>query len=555
MNPAIFYHPDGYETTGPKLMGRHAAGKSFLRAFLEQADNDTFFCLTESSEHAGMFANAVRDAGRSEPVVRLSGLSMARFADAGVIYFPAPPIAPFASQRSLFGHGAWSLCGVTHTLVSETAMDAVTDLLAAPIQPWDALICTSRSGRSVVENLLRGQAEYLKARLGATRFVTPQLPVIPLGLHSADFDFSEADRAAARTVIGAGPDDVVVLFMGRLSFQAKAHPLAMYQALQAARQSAKGEVILVECGIHLSEQSREAFEAAARIACPAIRTIQLDGRDADAPRHAWAGADVFCSLADSLQETFGLTPIEAMAAGLPVVVTDWDGYRETVRHGIDGFRIGTAMPARDPVGDIAARHALKQDSYDLMCAKTAMQVSVDVMQAAQAFARLFANPDLRRTMGEAGRAHARATYDWSVVMPQYKALWAELGQIRAVEAPKLPDAAQGWPARPDPFSAFAAWPTLRTTAATRFVLNGEPARIRTGYANLRGLMLVEFPGAELPPESDVALVIEALASGPLSAGEIAGLLPRPNQRTVLRLLGHLAKLAVIRALPPEAPAP
>lgn len=551
MNPAIFYHPDGYQTSGPKLMGRHAAGKSFLRAFLEQADNDTFFCLAESEAHAAMFAEAVRDAGRSEPVVRLAGLSMGRFAEAGLLYFPAPTLAPLARQRSLFGHGAWSICGVTHTLVSESAMDAVTEMLAAPVQPWDALICTSKSGRSVVENLLRGQAEYLKARLGATRIVTPQLPVIPLGLHSADFDFSEADRAAARAVIGAGPDDVVVLFMGRLSFQAKAHPLAMYQALQAARQSAKGEVILVECGIHSSEKSRQAFEAAARMGCPAIRTIHLDGRDADAPRHAWAGADVFCSLSDNLQETFGLTPIEAMAAGLPVVVTDWDGYRETVRHGIDGFRVGTTMPARDPVGDIAARHALLQDSYDLMCAKTAMQVSVDVVQAAQAFARLFADPQLRRTMGEAGRAHARATYDWSVVMPQYKALWAELGHIRATEAPKLPDAAQGWPARPDPFRTFAAWPTLRTTGATRFALNGEPAHIRAGYANLRKLTLVDFPGAQLPPESDVALVIEALANGPLSAGEIAVLLPAPSQRTVLRLMGHLAKLAVVRALPPQ----
>ena len=28
-----------------------------------------------------------------------------------------------------------------------------------------------------------------------------------------------------------------------------------------------------------------------------------------------------------------------MAAGLPVVVSDWDGYRDTVRDGVDGFRI------------------------------------------------------------------------------------------------------------------------------------------------------------------------------------------------------------------------
>ena len=45
----------------------------------------------------------------------------------------------------------------------------------------------------------------------------------------------------------------------------------------------------------------------------------------------WAAADVFLSLVDNIQETFGITPLEAMAAGLPVVASDWDGYRYTMR--------------------------------------------------------------------------------------------------------------------------------------------------------------------------------------------------------------------------------
>ena len=42
-----------------------------------------------------------------------------------------------------------------------------------------------------------------------------------------------------------------------------------------------------------------------------------------------------------MQETFGLTPIEAMACGVPQVVADWDGYRETVVEGETGFRVPT----------------------------------------------------------------------------------------------------------------------------------------------------------------------------------------------------------------------
>ena len=38
--------------------------------------------------------------------------------------------------------------------------------------------------------------------------------------------------------------------------------------------------------------------------------------------------DIFVSLSDNIQETFGLTPLEGMASGLPVVATDWNGYRD-----------------------------------------------------------------------------------------------------------------------------------------------------------------------------------------------------------------------------------
>ena len=34
-----------------------------------------------------------------------------------------------------------------------------------------------------------------------------------------------------------------------------------------------------------------------------------------------------------------------MAAGVPVVVSDWDGYRYTVNDGVEGFRVPTLSPA------------------------------------------------------------------------------------------------------------------------------------------------------------------------------------------------------------------
>ena len=239
--------------------------------------------------------------------------------------------------------------------------------------------------------------------------------------------------------------------MGRLSFHAKAHPLAMYQALELAAKSSGKQVVLVECGWHANTFIQKAYADAAQLACPSVRVLTLDGRKAEDRQTAWAGADVFCSLSDNIQETFGIVPIEAMAAGLPVVVSDWDGYKDTVRDGVDGFRIPTLMPQAGLGGDLANRHALEIDTYDMYCGHTCSLVAVDVPAAAAAFEKLFNSPELRRQMGEAGQKRAQQVYDWKTIIGQYEALWATQTELRIAGAKDLKPLAHPWPARMDPF--------------------------------------------------------------------------------------------------------
>jgi hypothetical protein len=52
MNAAIYYHPEAYTTDGPKLMGRNAAGESFLRGFISHSKNQEFWIQVEKPEHA-----------------------------------------------------------------------------------------------------------------------------------------------------------------------------------------------------------------------------------------------------------------------------------------------------------------------------------------------------------------------------------------------------------------------------------------------------------------------------------------------------------------------
>lgn len=555
MTAAIYYHPEAYTTSGPKLMGRNAAGESFLRGFVSHSRAASFWAQVEKPEHARHFAASVSALGRTEPVHAVSRGNLGALTQAGVVYYPGPGIGEHAFHRAAFGHGAWSLCGITHTTSSAGAMDALAALLTAPVQPWDAVICTSTAVKDNVTRLLQAQVDYLQARLGIARVVLPQLPVIPLGIHTSDFAFSADQKAAARAALGVGPDTLVVLFMGRLSFHAKAHPLAMYQALEAAARASGKSVVLVECGWHANAFIEKAYADAARLACPSVRVVTLDGRKAEDRQTAWAGADVFCSLSDNIQETFGIVPIEAMAAGLPVVVSDWDGYKDTVRDGVDGFRIPTVMPQAGLAGDLALRHALEVDTYDMYCGHTCSLVAVDVQATAAAFEKLFTQPELRRQMGEAGRARAQALYDWKPIIGQYEDLWDRLNELRAAQSKDLKPLAHPWPARMDPFHAFASYPTQDLTPQT--VLTLVDADLQTALQRTRAyrqLAMVDFAKVILPTEAELELVLRAAAQKEQQKKEeqhptaqaLVQDIPAERQAFVFRSLAWLLKLGVLK---------
>ena len=553
MSAAIYYTPEAYSTSGPKLMGRNSAGESFLRGYLKHSAADVFWVQSDQSEHVRQFAETVKAAGRNEGVKAVGRANLGNLAQAGTVYFPAPNIGDVAWHRGLFGHGAWSLCGITHTLASAAAMDGVVSLLTAPVQPWDAVICTSSVARQVVQRILEAQADYLRVRLGAQRLVLPQLPVIPLGLHADDFVHSTSQRAQARAALGADEHTLAVLFAGRLSFHAKAHPLAMYQALEraAVKLEPNRKVLLVECGSHANPSIAQAFAEAARQACPHVRVLALDGRQHENYQNAWAGADVFCSLSDNLQETFGLTPIEAMAAGLPVVVSDWDGYKDTVRDGIDGFRIPTLMPAAGQGIDLARRHALGIDSYDRYCGHTCSLVAVDVQATERAFESLFASSELRKRMGESGQRRARAVFDWVAIIPQYEALWDELRKMRSSMASLLKPLAQPWPARMDPFHTFSSYATVTLTTETWLALEASDwLNTEHRISAYRNLAMVNFAEPVLPPPSEVRALLNAASRGPQLASELADSLTIDRRPTALTSLAWLVKLGALKVVPP-----
>jgi glycosyltransferase involved in cell wall biosynthesis len=552
-NAAIFFDPDGYLLTGPKLMGRQAAGYAFLRAAVMGRQGQPLWVYTPQESSAQIFSQLVRDFDPEAQTCWVGGDRVDLLAEIGTLYFPGPGLADAARLRLRLSPVAYSLVGVTHTTASHIAMDSITEMLTAPVMPWDALICTSKAVAGTVKTLLEAEIDYLHWRFGKPLKLTlPQLPVIPLGVHCLDFDFSSEERARHRQRLNIAEGEIVVLFVGRLSFHAKAHPHPMYLGLQTVAERTGQKITLIQAGWFANEAIESAFKSGARQYCPSVRMLFTDGKKSEVCRQSWAAADLFISLADNIQETFGLTPIEAMAAGLPVIVSDWNGYQDTVREGIDGFRIPTWMPPPN-LGDAYARaYEAGIDNYDFYCGLTCQTVSVDLQILIERLSDLVSHPELRAQMGRAGQTRAREVFDWAVVYRHYQNLWAQLGDIRRAAAkdtsdqPILQAAPKVAPSRMDPFRSFGHYPTRQIQADTW--VRRLPGGDLSAYRNLIGHSLYNYAAKILPAPEVVEKILAALQNDGLQTRTLA-------ERTKLDLGGTvmaisvLAKMGLVRLAP------
>ena len=520
-----------------------AAGQELVRAIARSGALARIGCFAAGEAQAGECERDLRTHGFEGEVEWVSQGRPQDLQRFGTLYHPSPSLERLAWRRLGLGERHYSLCGIIQATASHAAMSEVAGLPVAPLRSWDALVCTSRVVRDSVRELLERQAEYLRARLGAQRFELPQLPLLPLGVHSRDFESDDERRLAARSQFGIGAGDVAFLYCDRMSLRANVHPQQMFSALERAGKGGR-QVHLILCGGFVDGAAERDLREAAALLCPSVRLTLLDGRAPEMRASAWAAADVFTALADSVDDATGLSPLEAMAAGLPCVVSDWDGHRDMVRDGVDGYRIPTVMPGAGAGLDLAQRYDDGVDSYEEYCGHTSQAVALDGAQLAEAYGRLIEDAGLRRQLGENGRRRAREEFDWQPVSRRYRELWSELDERRRADAQLGPALPQMAPDRLDPFVLFASYPSAQLTPQS--IVELAPDASLAQLRQYRELGINCFATSSLPTLEEFGQIFGSIESRPMQVDELLDALGPCDRPTLLRGLAWLCKMDLLR---------
>lgn len=335
----------------------------------------------------------------------------------------APQLQQLSYIRAQFSTRLFPITCLTHSLSQHNLLwDFVGRLLITPTLACDTVICPSQAIRQVFRNHVEQVQEGMReAGLSGGKEKDIRFDVIPLGVDVEAF--RPRDKSDVRRMLGLPADKIILLYFGRIDAATKADLGPLLFTFRDLVQKHGDSLVLLLAGTIPDHVAGHLQRTLQTLGC-GEQVLFRQPSLIDNPLY-YAAADIFVSPSETLQESFGITPVEAMASGLPVVVSDWSGYRETVVHNVTGFLVKTLWSACDSELSCFAPVRPWEDDHLRLSQSTA----VDTGELFQYLDILIANPEQRAAMGKAAREHVVNHLSWERVMARCHDLWKELAEI------------------------------------------------------------------------------------------------------------------------------
>lgn len=219
-----------------------------------------------------------------------------------------------------------------------------------------------------------------------------KIRVIPCGFDPAEF--WPIEKAAARTALGLDPCERLVVHVGRMVPRKGIDTAIRGFARLVVNDRVPARMLVVggeadspdpKLTPEIGRLQQVAWEEGV-----ADHVTFIGRRGRDVLRYYYSAADVF--ITTPWYEPFGITPLEAMACGTPVIGSDVGGIKYTVQDGKTGYLV----PPKDPLA------------------------------IAQRLVTLYRNPELLATFAQRGLRRVRTRFTWTRVAARIAAAYEEL---------------------------------------------------------------------------------------------------------------------------------
>ncbi len=233
---------------------------------------------------------------------------------------------PFRSGRLVVKHVR--PLGVPVVFTNHTRYDLYSDVYASFVPKGIRHWWIARSLRELTADvdLVLSPSESIRHWLLEDMGVEARVEVQPNAVDTEPF--REPGHAMRKSDLGIENDAVLACYLGRLGEEKRLDAL-FDRYLEVTGRSRRAALVLVGEGPLRERLEKRAREGGAAWCTEFTGPVPHDR----VPGHL-ASADLFVST--SMSEAHPLTVLEAMAAGLPPVVCDGPGMRDTVTDGVDG---------------------------------------------------------------------------------------------------------------------------------------------------------------------------------------------------------------------------
>lgn len=324
-------------------------------------------------------------------------------------------VAPWTTYRhvSRMRSGTGHLLFPTFNVVDSVQSTEALTHVALDVQrsaPFDVWVVNSHSSRIAftqgLQALVNGRD--LKGVAG-----TPRVAVVPQPVDTESFH--PRDRRSCRETLGLPVERSIVLVAGQASSGRRVDVDPVIAAFADLVHGHPEAFLLIAGG----GDPHYASEMAAT-----IRGLGLQDTAKvipDPPEHQrpllCAAVDVFVALDDNILPSATLTPLQAMASGVPSVVTDWNGNREIVQDGVSGLLVPTYW--NSIAGAMMSWLCVGESGTQFLADRTV----VDVRVLREGIRSLLSDRHLRGSIGEAARAAVQKRHSPPAVAAQARDLW------------------------------------------------------------------------------------------------------------------------------------